>query len=53
MIKRPFAVVMIGMLAIAIAASAQAQLRGHGGPVRALAISPDGKIAVSGALIRR
>ncbi len=29
--------------------AAQAQLRGHGGPVRALAISPDGKQAVSGS----
>ena len=29
--------------------SAQAQLRGHGGPVRALAISPDGKTAISGS----
>jgi cytochrome c len=29
--------------------AAQAQLRGHGGPVRALAISPDGKEAVSGS----
>jgi cytochrome c len=28
---------------------AQAQLRGHGGPVRALAISPDGKRAISGS----
>lgn len=28
---------------------AQAQLRGHGGPVRALAISQDGKIALSGS----
>jgi cytochrome c len=28
---------------------AAAQLRGHGGPVRALAISPDGKTAVSGS----
>ena len=28
---------------------AQAQLRGHGGPVRALAISTDGKTAVSGS----
>jgi len=26
-----------------------AQLRGHGGPVRALAISPDGKTAISGS----
>ena len=30
-------------------ATAQAQLRGHGGPVRALAISPDGEHAVSGS----
>jgi cytochrome c len=30
-------------------ATAQAQLRGHGGPVRTLAISPDGKLAVSGS----
>jgi len=29
--------------------AAHAQLRGHGGPVRALAISPDGKTAVSGS----
>src|SRR5436309_8528779 len=49
MIKRPFVVIMVGMLAIAIAASAQAQLRGHGGPVRALAVSPDGTLAISGS----
>jgi cytochrome c len=29
--------------------SAHAQLRGHGGPVRALEISPDGKTAISGS----
>jgi cytochrome c len=29
--------------------SVRAQLRGHGGPVRAVAISPDGKEAVSGS----
>src|SRR5215475_370880 len=29
--------------------TAHAQLRGHGGPVRALAISPDGTQAVSGS----
>ena len=28
---------------------AHAQLRGHGGPVRALAVTPDGKTAVSGS----
>src|SRR6266850_4183146 len=32
-----------------VAASAFAQLRGHGGPVRALAISADGQIAISGS----
>jgi cytochrome c len=32
-----------------LAAPAQAQLRGHGGPVRALAISADGTTAVSGS----
>jgi cytochrome c len=31
------------------ASAAQAQLRGHGGPVRALAISPDGNSAISGS----
>ena len=49
MIKRSFAVVMVGVLAIAMATVAQAQLRGHGGPVRALAISPDGTLAISGS----
>lgn len=29
--------------------TAQAQLRGHGGPVRALAVSPDGNSAISGS----
>src|SRR5438105_13533002 len=39
------------VLALLLVASspAQAQLRGHGGPVRALAISPDGTQAVSGS----
>jgi len=32
-----------------VVTGAQAQLRGHGGPVRALAISPDGAQAVSGS----
>jgi cytochrome c len=39
------AVVML----VAAAVAAQAQLRGHGGPVRALAIAPDGKSAISGS----
>jgi len=42
---------LIAILTLLLVASspAQAQLRGHGGPVRALAISPDGKQAVSGS----
>ncbi|MCX7309623.1 MAG: hypothetical protein NTZ72_17445, partial [Afipia sp.] len=36
-------------LVIASAPSALAQLRGHGGPVRTLAISPDGQNAISGS----
>ena len=36
------------LLAVALG-TAQAQLRGHGGPVRALAISPDGTHAASGS----
>jgi cytochrome c len=41
-------VVAVALLVIAVP-PAQAQLRGHGGPVRAVAISPDGKRAVSGS----
>jgi len=32
-----------------LCAPAQAQLRGHGGPVRAVAVAPDGKTALSGS----
>ena len=35
--------------ALAVVSSAHAQLRGHGGPVRGVAISSDGKRAVSGS----
>ena len=38
----------VAVLAGALA-SAQAQLRGHGGPVRALAVSADGRTAISGS----
>jgi cytochrome c len=34
---------------LALSAPADAQLRGHGGPVRTLAVSPDGKEAASGS----
>ncbi len=37
------------LLAVFACSAAQAQLRGHGGPVRTLAISPDGKTAISGS----
>jgi len=40
----------IGLLLLSLTSgAAQTQLRGHGGPVRALAISPDGTRAVSGS----
>jgi cytochrome c len=47
MTLRVFAV--IALLVLGMPYMAQAQLRGHGGPVRALAISPDGTQAVSGS----
>ena len=37
------------LLLLLLTSAAQAQLRGHGGPVRALAISSDGSSAVSGS----
>jgi cytochrome c len=43
---RILSVLLLPLLAFT---AVQAQLRGHGGPVRALAISPDGKEAVSGS----
>src|SRR5262245_17801389 len=49
MIRRWFAFLAVAITAFLVATIAQAQLRGHGGPVRALAISPDGKLAISGS----
>lgn len=40
---------LIGCALFAGLAPAQAQLRGHGGPVRALAVSADGQTALSGS----
>jgi cytochrome c len=37
------------LLCLTVLAPAHAQLRGHGGPVKALAISPDGTHAISGS----
>lgn len=41
--------VAAALLAIVAASPAQAQLAGHGGPVRALAVSPDGGSLLSGS----
>jgi len=41
--------IVIAFVVLLLGSSAQAQLRGHGGPVRTLAISVDGKTAVSGS----
>ncbi len=47
---RHVAVLLIAAAALCAAlAEAGAQLRGHGGPVRALAVSPDGLTAVTGS----
>jgi cytochrome c len=41
---------VLALILVPLAASrAPAQLRGHGGPVRAVAVAPDGKTAVSGS----
>ena len=41
---------LLGLLLSAFAIpAAQAQLRGHGGPVRAVAVSADGKSGISGS----
>ncbi|MDQ4135238.1 MAG: WD40 domain-containing protein, partial [Pseudomonadota bacterium] len=37
------------LLALLGPITARAELRGHGGPVRALAVSPDGRLALSGS----
>jgi cytochrome c len=43
-----FRLIALGLALIA-ASPAHAQLRGHGGPVRAVAVSPDGREAISGS----
>ncbi len=37
------------LFALAALSPASAEMRGHGGPVRALAVSPDGRTAISGS----
>ncbi|CAO4173048.1 c-type cytochrome [Methylorubrum populi] len=40
---------LIGLIAaLALGSPARAQMRGHGGPVRALAVTQDGRLAISG-----
>src|SRR6266566_5242530 len=46
--KELSAIILIVLVAFATV-GAHAQLRGHGGPVRAVAIAPDGKTAMSGS----
>ena len=46
---RFFLALLIVEVLAATSASAQAPLRGHGGPVRAVAISNDGQSALSGS----
>src|SRR5262252_1083570 len=41
--------VLFAFMSAASVVPARAQLRGHGGPVRALAVTPDGKAAISGS----
>ncbi|MBM3529982.1 MAG: c-type cytochrome [Alphaproteobacteria bacterium] len=41
--------IALALLVLLSASAALAQLRGHGGPVRALAIAPDGRTAISGS----
>jgi cytochrome c len=40
---------ILALLFILLSVDAHAQLRGHGGPVRAVAVGADGRIAVSGS----
>ena len=39
----------VSIALLALPSPALAQLRGHGGPVRAVAVSPDGRLALSGS----
>src|SRR5215510_11230723 len=49
-VRRIWSIVcVLGLLLPFTCVSAQAQLRGHGGPVRAVAIAPDGATAISGS----
>ena len=45
---RPITLALISCLTALAEGSAEAQLRGHGGPIRALAVAADGATALSG-----
>ena len=47
--NRALSLCMVAALLVLDARPAPAQLKGHGGPVRAIAVSPDGKTALSGS----
>ena len=49
MIRATCTVVIAVALLVGISRAAMAQMRGHGGPVRAVAISPDGRSILSGS----
>jgi cytochrome c len=47
--KRCVLIATVALAMLAAGSPASAQLRGHGGPVRAVAVSPDGSAAISGS----
>jgi cytochrome c len=49
MFRRVFSISLIAVVLLTGVTAADAQLRGHGGPVRALAVSADGKTLLSGS----
>jgi cytochrome c len=49
MTRAVFAAVIATVLLVVMADAAMAQMRGHGGPVRAVAVSPDGRSILSGS----
>jgi cytochrome c len=49
MVRLRTIVLATAVLVLAVSAAAHAQLRGHGGPVRAVAVAPDGKSALTGS----
>jgi cytochrome c len=44
----PLVALVLSVVLVCLGRPAEAQMRGHGGPVRAVAVSPDGRTAISG-----